>query len=472
MKAKVISIKWKIFFFLIGFCGILLFILWMFQMVFLENFYKSIKINDIKSAASTILKNIENDNLTAIVDRISKGNYICIEILSKNGNEVYSSDVLRDCFIHRIDPFKKATLLVRAIEKGGELLEYLNRGVLTEIESQDTLDMAQSIIYAKVLNNSAGETVVVFLNSVITPVSSTVNTLRIQLYYITGAMLVCSIILALIIAKHVSKPIININESAKVLAKGSYDTEFKGKSYKEISELADTLNFTAKELSKVEKLRRELIANISHDLRTPLTLISGYAEVMRDIPDENNAENAQIIIDESRRLNNLVNDVLDISKLESGVPIDLKEYNLTESIKQTVIRLSELLRNENFFIEFNYKQEIFVTADETKISQAFYNLLINAVNYSGEDKTIMVNQIELPNKVIIEVKDTGEGISEESLPYIWERYYKEDKTHKRAITGTGLGLSIVKHVIDSHNGEYGVSSRLGQGSTFWFSLNI
>jgi signal transduction histidine kinase len=318
------------------------------------------------------------------------------------------------------------------------------------------------------------------LNSQIFPVNATVNTLRIQLYYITAFMILFSVILALIIAKWVSRPIEAINNSAKVLATGDYSTRFRGTGYKEIAELSDTLNYTAKELSKVELLRQELIANISHDLRTPLTLISGYAEAMRDLPDENNAENAQIIVDETKRLTTLVNDVLDISKMQTGnQTIQPHHYNLTTSLEESVNRMSKMMEIDGYDISFNADREITLLADETRICQAFYNLLTNAVNYTGPDKKVMVTQTVFKNPadnlsdwVKIEIADTGEGISEEDLPYIWERYYKVDKTHKRAVTGTGLGLSIVRSIIDMHGGSYGVTSKLNEGSVFWFSLKI
>ncbi len=483
-----ISVKWKIFSFLLGFCGLLLIILWLFQTVFLESFYEHIKINDIKSAASTILKNLDNKDLPELVNRISESNDVCVEILTKNGKEVYSSDILRDCIIHKQTSYEKALLLIQTVEKGGELLQILDRRSPVKLETQPSqsfnddiiisdikifpgFTIPQSIVYVKVFTTDENEVIAVMLNSVITPVNSTVNTLRVQLYYITAIMLIFSVILAFIIARNVSKPIVNINQSAKKLATGDFDTQFDDKGYKEITELADTLNFAAKELSKVEKLRRELIANISHDLRTPLTLISGYAEIMRDLPEENNAENAQIIVDESRRLTHLVNDVLDISKSEAGIQqMDMRKYNLTQSIKNTVDRMRELLKNENFTIIFEYSRETHVFADENKISQAFYNLLSNGINYSGEDKTVIVRQWDYEDSVRIEVIDTGEGIAQESLPYIWDRYYKVDKTHKRAITGSGLGLSIVKQIIQNHNGLYGVASQPGKGSVFWFVL--
>lgn len=481
MKNKLMSIQWKIFFYLLGFCGFLLLILWLFQVVFLDSFYKNIKINQIKHSAATIVKNIDNQNLQELIDKIASNNDLCIEILSESGDTLYSADVLRDCMIHKMDAFEKLKILNDAQDNGGEFLQYFSRNAFRGFLRGNNKpfgkfpppesNQPKTMIYSKVIQDNAGNIDILLMNSVVSPVDATITTLRYQLYFITAMMIIISIFLAYLIARRVSKPIEKINESAKIMSTGNYDVEFYNKGYLEINELSDTLNATAKELSKVENLRRELIANISHDLRTPLTLISGYAEAMRDLPNENNAENASIIVEETKRLSTLVNDVLDISKYQSGTQeMNYTQYSLTTSLKNAVDRLNELIKKEGYMIEWIASESIDITADEPKISQAFYNLLTNAIHYTGQDKRIIVRQIATPNSVKIEVSDTGDGISEENLPLIWERYYKIDKTHKRAITGTGLGLSIVKQIIQMHGGRYGVSSKLGEGSTFWFEL--
>ena len=213
------------------------------------------------------------------------------------------------------------------------------------------------------------------------------------------------------------------------------------------------MNYAARELSKTDKLRRELIANVSHDLRTPLTMIIGYSEVMRDIPGENTPENIQVVIDEATRLSSLVTDILDISRLQSGGSnADKSEYNLTESIRNIIARFDKLKENDGYKIIFENDGDVMIFADENRMSQVIYNLIINAIR--------------------IEIRDSGEGIPKEDLPYIWDRYYKVDKTHKRAQTGTGLGLSIVKTVLEAHGAAYGVDSTLGIGSSFWFELPL
>ncbi|MGI6674335.1 MAG: HAMP domain-containing sensor histidine kinase [Limnochordia bacterium] len=277
----------------------------------------------------------------------------------------------------------------------------------------------------------------------------------------------------MIISKRIAKPIEQINLSAKALARGDYDTEFRGTGYLEIEELSDTLNTAAEELSKVERLRRELIANVSHDLRTPLTFIYSYAEMMHDFPDEVTPEQSQIIMDEAKRLNALVSDMLDISLLEAGaVKLNKERYNLTESLRATINRMNELFRKEGSRVEFEYAEDICVLADEVKITQAVYNLLLNAISHSGAGRTVVVRQSKLGNCVRIEVIDRGEGIKPSDLPNIWERYFKADSKHKRPMLGTGLGLSIVKKVIDLHGGRCGVESEEGKGSTFWFELEL
>ena len=202
-------------------------------------------------------------------------------------------------------------------------------------------------------------------------------------------------------------------------------------------------------------------------------MIIAYAEVMRDLPGENTPENVQVVIDEAGRLTNLVNDMLDMSKLQAGV-MEKNDtvYNLTESIESVLERYNKLKEQDGYCIHFEYDGKVQVKADEYKIYQVIYNLINNAINYPGKDKTVWVRQKISGDKVRIEVTDSGDGIAKEALPYVWDRYYKVDKTHKRAVMGTGLGLSIVKNILELHHAGYGVVSEPGCGSTFWFELKI
>ncbi|MEG2290653.1 MAG: HAMP domain-containing sensor histidine kinase [Clostridium sp.] len=426
-----LKLKWKIFSFLLGFSALLLVILWFFQTVLLTDMYKIIRKSQIEKAITLVEENINSPNLQTVLNELEADK----EIIVKQMQEF--------------------TPPQRPLQD--------DRGR----PQPETITKTQAFT----LHN--GSIISLSFFAMVTPVDATVSTLQMQLCIITVIMLLLSIVIAFVIAKKVSKPIENINKSAKQLASGKYDTNFYGQGFLEIKELSDTLNTAASELSKVECLRRELMANISHDLRTPLALIYSYAEMMHDFPNEITPEQTQIIMDETKRLASLVNDVLDVSRLETGtMELICHPYNLTQSISITLDRIVELVKKEGYSISFEYTEDLYVTADEVKITQAFYNLLINALHYSGDDKKITIRQNSFDDLVKIQVIDNGEGIVPENLPYIWDRYYKVDKKHKRSVIGTGLGLSIVKKIIELHDGNYGVESQVGGGSTFWFTIKL
>jgi signal transduction histidine kinase len=314
------------------------------------------------------------------------------------------------------------------------------------------------------------------VSAYISPVGATVETLRIQLVYISGIMLLLAVGLAFLITRRVARPIARLSDAARRMGAGDAGVTFRtaGKSYREIAELADTLDYAREELARTDRLRQELIANVSHDLRTPLTLITGYGEMIRDLPDENTPENMQVIIDESKRLTSLVTDLLDLSRLQSGTgKLEFSRFNLTEATKAIIARFAKLCEQEGFVILFERDEDVFITADPARIAQVTYNFLINAVTHTGEDKRIVVRQIVGHGRVTIRVEDNGAGIPADMLPNIWNRYYKADEPHKRPKTGSGLGLSIVKSILDQHPGvEYGVESTVGVGSAFWFSVPV
>ena len=330
----------------------------------------------------------------------------------------------------------------------------------------------RTLVYSKIITFSDGVPGLIMIESMLTPVNATVDTLSAIFGIIAAVMIAISLILAFIVSVFITKPIAKINDSAKQLSKGDYSVKFTGGGYKEIAQLNDTLNFTAAELSRVEELRKDLIANVSHDLRTPLTMIVGYAEVMRDIPGENSPENVQVIIDEAQRLSSLVNDLLDNSRLQSGkMPFKKTPYSLTDSMRSIVSRYDKMAAKDGFSIRLESDgTDICIDADEDRISQVICNLINNAINYSGENKCVTVRLVTKGRYARVEVEDNGVGIAKEDLPYIWDRYYKVDKTHKRSQVGTGLGLSIVKSLLELHNARYGVTSTVGKGSLFWFEI--
>jgi len=260
------------------------------------------------------------------------------------------------------------------------------------------------------------------------------------------------------------------------MSKGDLITPFNENSnIEEIKELSRTLNQTKKELSKIDTTRKDLLANVSHDLKTPLTMIKAYAEMARDLNKDNEekrTDNLNVIIEESDRLNSLVNNILELSKSEKNMDTLTREnFSINELITKVLHRF-DYLTEEGYTLKFVSKKEYIIYADIQKIEQVIYNLVINAVNYTGKDKKVTVKIEENKGYIRVYVIDTGKGIAESEINLIWDKYYKNEKNHQRNKIGTGLGLSIVKNILIKHNYNYGVISTKGKGSKFYFDINI
>jgi signal transduction histidine kinase len=340
-------------------------------------------------------------------------------------------------------------------------------GRVSYVQSEFKFD-SKSLIYGARLTNVA-----LYISTPLDPVNSTTDILRTQLVYITGISLLLSLIIAFFIARKFSRPVTSISAQAGRLAKGDYNASFAKGFCSELDELSSTLDHTAVELSKVETLRRELLANISHDLRTPLTMIKAYTELIRDISGDNKQKreaNLEIISRESDRLMTLVSDVLDISVLQSGSEqMKPESFNLSGTAQRVVAQFRPLCGAEGIQIQASIEPDQYVYADERRITQVLYNFITNAVNHVGADKRIDVALRDMGGGARFEVADRGSGIDRDELPLIWDRYYKSQRGGTTKI-GTGLGLSIAKEVLTAHGARFGAESAPGQGSVFWFEL--
>ena len=518
-------IRWKIFFSLFFVSMLILLVLWSCQVLFISSFYQYVKTGELKSATDEVIANLDSDDSEAIFERIILQGDINVRIVNtSNLKSIYSGGDGRISATHDIGDFEVLRLYDLAKANGGEVSQYYtydreNEDFLQGIHvtfrhtadseskqngnsSEDTNGNTDTetgatrkeigvqffsgrpgffrndryvddFLYAKLATLDDGTELMVISDVQVTPLDSTIAILKGQLEVTSVLALAISLIVSFVISRNISRPIVKLNDAALELARGKFDTEFSGKGYREIEELSDTLNYTAKELGKASAFQHELLANVSHDLRTPLTMIGGYAEVMRDIPGENTPENVQVIIDETKRLTAFVNNILDLTKLQSGFEtLKCDTVCLTDMLESIRTRYFNLTKNDGYTVEIQADADAYVVCDEAKISQAFYNLMDNAVNHTGADKTVVIRQILTDKKVRIEIADSGEGIAPEELPYIWERYYRAKQTaHKRAVVGSGIGLSIVKSVFELHKLLYGVESEVGKGTTFWVEFD-
>lgn len=485
-----LGVRPRLFFALAALTLLCMVVLWVFQIRLLSYFYEREKFSEIKELASNLSTLVGQDEFASQVQTSAEehGTCICVFRIEPNPLEsdkkiaapVANAEGNNDCMIHHMPEDQLSKIYDHVKENGGVYDRRLE--LQKDFDTKDETfrvpgfhhrGTSINAIHARLLTVE-GEEYLMILDTQLTPVDAVVKTLEVQFSWIMIALLIAAFLVAFLTSRMIARPLTDITEKAKGLAKGNYSPDFSGKGYREVQELADALNFAAAEIGATDRLQKELIANISHDLRTPLTMIKGYSEMMRDIPGENSPENVQAIIDETTRLSELVNDLMDLSKLQSGMQNPTPTvFDLTATVQDTMQRYETLIYHQGYRIEFHPSAgEALVKADRTMILQVIYNLINNAVNYTGESKRVTVTQTVCEGCVRLSIADDGDGIPPEKISEIWDRYYRVDKVHNRSVIGTGLGLSIVKSILEAHGAVYGVESAVGVGSVFWFELPL
>ena len=304
-----------------------------------------------------------------------------------------------------------------------------------------------------------------------------VNTLLRSIFSIVYLPCLIIIVIAFtfiqIISKKVMSPVKKLSAVATEYSKGNFDTKTEIKSDDEIGQLAQSMEYMAEELSKLEDYRRDFISNISHDFRSPLTSIKGYVEAIKDgtIPVDKQDRYLNIILNETQRLTKLTTGLLELSKLEKYGPyLKLSDFDLIDIIKPTLNTFEMKCIDKNIAIYLNnHVENTLVTADKSKIQQVIYNLIDNAIKFTPSGKKITVTITDKKEKIFVSVKDEGVGMDEKTQKRIFDRFYKGDPSRGKDKQGTGLGLAITKEVIKAHNENIDVVSTEGEGSVFTFS---
>ena len=447
----------KIFTYLAIFSLFILIFLFFFQVIFINTFYEWTKTKTIKNLSKDILVTENDTSLYDKLDRVSYEENVCIELSNSNGDNLYSSSG-NNCRL-RSKMIKRKFILSNKMTNTYNLVNNFTK--------------EKSIMTATKISNN----LYIFISTSLIPLDSTINIIEQQLIVVSIVVLLLSIVVAYFISKRLSDPIIKISKAANLIAKGKLKTNFETTSdIKELIDLTNALNDMKEELSKTEELQKDLMANVSHDLKTPLTMIKAYAELILDIninDKEKCISNLNIIIEEVNRLNDLVNDILALTKVENDLDkLDISNFNLIKLIEKIVKQHNIYVIKDGYSIEFihNNIKELMVDADKKKIEQVIYNLLNNALNYTGEDKKVIIKVVENIKDYTIMVIDSGKGIAKKETDHIFDRYYRSQKNHKRYVYGTGLGLSIVKNILLLHNFDYGVTSKKNKGTTFYFKI--
>lgn len=456
MKSKSNKISTNIWIYLSVFSLVLMIFLWIFQVLFLQLYYESGVKNNLNKVVNKVSQYKYKD-INSYIENLAYQNNVCIEIVSKNEFSEYVEVASKNCQIEgkTYDNYKIDFINKNSKSKTYELINslYNNKTIVKAIRQDNTY---------------------IFISSSLEVVGSTIYILGNMFIFVTIIVLILALLIGYFISKRISKPIINITEKAEMLKNGNYDIDFSNKdSIYEINKLEETLTETAQMLSQTENIRREFLANVSHDIKTPLTMIKAYAEMIRDITykdDQKREENLNIIIEEAERLNLLVNDILELSKIQSSVVEDKKEQlDLNKLIKEILTRYDIYVEDGYSFIYKEVKDAI-IYVDKKRIEQIIYNLINNAIVYTGEDKKIYIELENNKKNIVIKIRDTGKGIKQEEIKNIWKKYYKIDRSHKRDKVGSGIGLSIVKSICDSNGYNYGVISEENKGSCFYIKI--
>ena len=273
-------------------------------------------------------------------------------------------------------------------------------------------------------------------------------------------------------AKKILKPIKQLNEATQKVAAGDFEIQLETQREDEIGELTKNFNVMVKDLSRIEILQKDFINNMSHEMKTPISSIKGFAQLLEeaDLTEEEKKEYMEIIVEESDRLLNISSNILKLSKLQNKEKLNnKKDVNISEQIKKVILLLDNKRAEKQ--IEINYDlPDTVINGDEELLHQVWMNLLDNAIKFSEDGKTIKITSKVVNNYYEVRIKDEGIGILEEDLPFVWEKFYKADKSHSQE--GNGLGLSLVKRIIELHKGTIEIKSKINKGTEVIVKLPI
>lgn len=459
------KISHKLIFGMIALTALATITIWIYQIAFLETNYMERRLSVLGQAMEVVSKLYENNNMNELeyyAEDLFYTSNITTEIIAMDGTVLYVTGNMMG----------RGYMISPRVLKGTYFDTLITTGIASSTVPHVRLN-TEVFTVSKIIGDNKG---ILTGSMPIEPIKETINILKKQLFYISIILLLLSIIIGTFISRVFLKPIRSLNESVNALARGDMQARVDVTSMDEIGALSRNFNQMAGELSKIDRLRKDLVANVSHELRTPLGIIKGYTEMTRDIHGEDKEKrehNLDIIIKETDRLSDVVSDILNLSQIESGyMPIEKKRLDIVELAKTTLSKFKLMATKKKVSLVFQIEGEAHdVYADPKRIEQVFHNLISNAIQNTGDGGQVYVNIKYYEQEVTVEIEDTGIGIPPGQLDSIWDRYYKVHSEEGHA-EGTGLGLSIVKSILEAHQLTYGVTSVLGQGSIFYFTLPL
>lgn len=465
-KLDTSSIKTTTLFSFVLFAMILVIFMWVLTSFFLDTYYQKMRTQEVIRTADAIetqyLKGAPGFDKYASETAGINGIFIRVDSLD-DSIEFDGTNGIRESSEYAGD-----------ISRINARLAASKAGSVTETRHTASSDSSSRLIYAA--NIGSGRNVsTLYIIAPLYPDQVTIRIVKNMLLYISFILLSGACFLAYALSKRITSPIENLTKSATELSQGNFNVRFDGSSFTETKELARALNKASYEMEKTDFYQREIMANVSHDLKTPLTMIRSYAEKIIDIsgdnPEKRNAD-LQIIISETERLNRLVTDMLSVSNLQSNnVEMHRETFDLVEAAEDVYESFMVLGSSQGYEVHFHPCKPSYVTGDRSKIMQVMTNFVSNAVKYSGDNKFIDIKLVKSNRKVTFHCIDHGVGIPSDEQAHVWDKYYRTSANHERTIEGTGLGLAISKSILNLHSAKYGVKSEESKGSDFWFEMD-
>ena len=500
---KTRSFRTKLWLYFILFAALIFSLLWLLQTVGLQEFYDGMMKNNIRHAAQTMTAASKSDDFIEIIDHLTFEESLLVYITDEQGRVYYSSDSFNPYFRQEPKPGRKPSGGKNNPFRPNDPFDYqpgffrnlpdnydVFLAALAESES-GTIEYTSgnSFIYGARITldddfyddnddddddaNDEQPTAVLYVAGTLGAVGAAASIIQTQLLWVTGLSLVLAFVIAWLISRRFDKPIKQLNEQAKMLSEDKYEDRFQKGFCRELDELNDSLTESAEKLAEAREYQKELLANVSHDLRTPLTMIKGYAEMVRDISWEDEVqrnEDTGVIIKEADRMTALVNEILEYSQLkQTNAEISLTDVDFSALTERVTDRFEPIFRAEGGLIERDITPECIVQGNESLLERAVFNLIDNAVRHSGDnDKRVSISLRNKGGHPCLTVRDYGKGIDPAELPHIWEKYYTSRQRNGKGVSG--LGLAIVKQTAQLHHAEVSAESIPGEGSTFTFEL--
>lgn len=469
LNNKTKGLKFKTWFIFTTFASAILLLLWFLQISLIKPYYRNAKVTAIKDIAQRIETSVIFENRFPDLTSLARENGVCIEIVNHNGMSNKFNAIGDACFQEVVSKYPDKTYSYLELFEGINESESFDMDFIVDYNG----DLA---VYARRVYLPIGSFYLI-INGYVTPEKAGFTLIQNQFFILVLVILLLATIASLYLSRKISQPITEMTESAKKLGEGNFDVKFEvsdqGFSYTELHKLSKTLDYATEEMSKTDDLRRDLIANITHDIKTPLTMILAYTEMIQDFSKDNPEkldEHLAVIEEEAIYMKTLIDDMLELSKIESQtITLNLKQLDLNEGVQNIVAHYRSSY--PEFIFNVSESESVLVEADQIKINQVLHNFMSNAIKFSCDKKQIDIRIEVIDEMQYVFIRDYGLGLKSEDQERVWDRYYQINKNHARN-EGSGLGLAIAKGIIKAHHGDYGINSAVDVGVEFYFGIPL